>query len=352
MKRVRIEASVPYDVLIGEGLLAEAGGRIAALGGAEKVILVSDDGVYPLYGEALRASLEGAGLRVFEFVFPRGESQKTLATCGALLEAMCAANLRRGDLVAALGGGVTGDLAGFAAAVYRRGIRFVQLPTTLLAAVDASVGGKTAVNLPGGKNQAGAFHQPALVLCDTALLVSLPETEIRSGCAEIVKTAMVGSEALFRSLAEAPASAQSEAVIAACAGIKAALVAEDEFDTGSRRLLNFGHTLGHAAEACSGFRLRHGEAVAMGMAAVSRAAASFGLCGGDVPAALIALLRAYGLPTELPAPAEALAEAALRDKKADADGLRLVVPERIGFCRVTAVSPADLREWIVRGAAE
>ena len=352
MKRVHIDASRSYDVLIGAGLRREAGRQIAGVSGAARAMLVSDDRVFSLYGEALLDSRRSAGLAAEVFVFPHGERQKNLATYGELLEALCAAGMTRSDLIVALGGGVTGDLAGFAAATYRRGISFVQLPTTLLAAVDASVGGKTGVDLAGGKNQAGAFWQPRLVLCDTDCLESLSPKEYRCGCAEIIKYAMIGSRSLFDELGKSPVKARYEDVIAACVDMKRRFVAEDEFDRGSRMLLNFGHSFGHAAEALSDYALPHGEAVAMGMAVITRASEAAGICPAGTAEELIALLRAYNLPTEMPYSADALAEAAGSDKKAEGDRLRLVLPEAVGRCRIEAVPASDALAWLRRGGVK
>ena len=349
MKTISINASTSYDVVIGPGLLAEAGSRVAALAGKARVMVVSDDRVFPLYGEKLLDSLHAAGLETAKFVFPQGEREKNLTTYGALLEALCRERFTRKDWIAALGGGVVGDLAGFAAATYQRGIPFAQLPTTLLAAVDASVGGKTAVDLAGGKNQVGAFYQPRLVLCDTDCLGTLTEEEYRCGCAEIIKYAMIGSPPLFEELARTPVRDRYEEVIAACVAMKKEFVQADEFDTGARMLLNFGHSFGHAAEACSGYTLPHGLAVAMGMAAMTRSAAAAGYCAEETAEALLALLRSYGLPTELPYPAGALAEAARADKKATGDSLRLVVPEAVGRCRIETIPAGDILLWLKRG---
>ncbi len=351
MKTIRIDASRSYDVVISSGLLAEAGRRIAALTGKVRVMVVSDDRVFSLYGETLTESLRDAGLEPARFVFPQGESEKNLATYGLLLEELCRLRFTRSDLIVALGGGVVGDLAGFAAATYQRGIPFVQLPTTLLAAVDASVGGKTAVDLAGGKNQAGAFYQPALVLCDTDCLRTLTEEEYRCGCAEIIKYAMIGSPELFEELAQTPVRDRYEDVIAACVAMKRDFVQADEYDTGARMLLNFGHSFGHAAEKCSGYALPHGLAVAMGMAAMTRSAAKAGLCPPETGEALEGLLRAYRLPTELPYSAEALAEAARADKKAAGDRLRIVVPEAVGRCRIQSIPAGELLLWLKRGGA-
>lgn len=205
------------------------------------------------------------------FVFPHGEQHKNLNTYGQALNFLCDRRFTRSDLIIALGGGVVGDLAGFTAATYQRGIAYIQVPTTLLSMVDSSVGGKTAVDLDSGKNQAGCFYQPALVLCDPALLETLPDAEYRAGCAEIIKTAVLFSPELFQQLKTTPIREQFEPVIAACVGMKRNVVQNDEFDRGQRALLNLGHTIGHAVEACSNFTILHGEGVAIGLAAITRA---------------------------------------------------------------------------------
>ena len=331
MKVIPVRASRSYEVRIEGGLLSSLGAQLLTRFGAPcAVMLVSDDAVYALYGAAAESSLRSAGFRTEHFVFPHGENSKTLAAYAALQQALFEKNFTRSDIVVALGGGVAGDLAGFAAATCQRGLACVQVPTTLLAMVDASVGGKTGVNLAGGKNQVGAFSQPALVLCDPSLLATLPDNEYKNGCAEVVKCAMLSGEPLFSSLPHAPV----ERVIAACVEIKRDLVQADEYDAGCRRLLNFGHTVGHAIESCSGYAVPHGFAVAAGMAVLTRAACRRGLCGADTLGALRHLLDAYGLSDTTSFSAQALAAAALSDKKRRGDSLSLVLPEAVGRCRV------------------
>ncbi len=349
MRTIRIEASRGYDVCVGPGLLKEAPGRLAALFPGARVMLVSDDRVFSLYGKTLLDDLAAAGTETETFVFPHGEKQKNLGTWGELLEALCRSGFTRADVVAALGGGVVGDLAGFAAAAYRRGIPFVQLPTTLLAAVDSSVGGKTGLDLAGGKNQVGAFYQPWLVLCDTETLATLPQEEVLGGSAEVVKYAMIGSEELMRTLEADPAAARSEKVIAACVEMKRDYVLADEFDTGCRQMLNFGHTFGHAAELLSDYRIPHGQAVAMGMAVMTRSAAEAGICSRETADRLLRLLQRLGLPETIPFPAEAVARAARSDKKAQGSRLTLIVPEGVGACRAETVDASELIAWLRRG---
>ena len=278
MTIVEVNASKQYRVEIGSGLLPGLGPKAAALGKAKKVCIVSDSNVWPLYGAAADASLHAAGLETCAFVFPAGEASKNGETFLELLNFLAENRLTRSDLLVALGGGVVGDLTGFAAACYQRGIRFIQVPTTLLAAVDSSVGGKTAIDLAAGKNLAGAFWQPSLVLCDTDCLDTLPEEIFREGCAEIIKTAILFDESLFMELVRTGLRFDREKVIAACVRHKRDIVAADEFDRGQRNLLILGHTFGHAVELLSDFTLSHGRAVAIGTAIAARAAAHLGSC--------------------------------------------------------------------------
>ena len=350
MRTVSIHASRPYAVRIGSGLLPDLGAQLRGLFAAPRsVMVVSDDTVSALYGPAAERSLRGAGFRPEHFVFPHGERSKTLSTYAQLQQALLAAGFTRSDLIVALGGGVVGDLAGFAAATYQRGIPYVQVPTTLLSAVDSSVGGKTAVDLPGGKNQVGAFCQPALVLCDPDLLRSLSPQEYQNGCAEIVKYAMLSGEPLYSALFSEPVFRQPESVIAACVEIKRDFVQADERDTGFRRLLNFGHTVGHAIESCSHYAVPHGLAVSMGMAAVTRAACRRGICPPETLSALERLLAAYDLPTHTDYSAQAIARAALSDKKRRGDCLSIILPEALGRCRVETIPTRDFVSWLRDG---
>ncbi len=349
MKTIHVNASTRYDILIGSGLLASAGEYIKNAVGTCTVVIVSDDNVYPIYGDSLKHELESSGFKVLEYVFPHGEKSKNLSVYGDLLEFMCENRVTRKDAIAALGGGVTGDLAGFAAATYQRGIRFVQIPTTLLAAVDSSVGGKTAVDLKSGKNQAGAFHQPSLVICDTDTLKTLPEDEFSCGCAEVIKYAVLGDEAFFERLMEKDIHDQIEDVIATCVSMKRDIVEEDEFDTGKRMLLNLGHTFGHAAEACAGFGILHGQGVAMGMTAMARSAHAAGFCDEATVEKITAILKKYKLPTEIPYRLEDMVNAAFSDKKMAGSTMRIIVPERIGKCSIMSIPAEELRVWMERG---
>ena len=351
MKTVHIDASRSYDVCIGRGLLDDCGRQIAERVRCASAAVVADDTVYALYGERVCASLEAAGVRTVCYVFPHGEKSKNLLEYAKILNFLAENRVTRADVLIALGGGVTGDLGGFAAATYLRGIPFVQLPTTLLAAVDSSVGGKTAVDLPAGKNLAGAFYQPELVLCDLDTLDSLPREIFLDGCAEVIKYAVLGSRELFALLADIPSGKGLEEVTARCVEMKRDFVQSDELDRGARQMLNLGHTFGHAVEASSRFTLSHGKSVAIGMAMILRAACSRGLCSAETRDAVIALLQRYGLPTECPYPADMLLGALSADKKIFGTRLNLVVPTDIGACRLLPVGVDELSGWLRDGGA-
>lgn len=349
MKTVHVSASKCYDVRIGARLLPTLGSAASALGSAKKVCIVSETNVWPLYGDCVRQSLADAGFHVVSFVFPAGESQKNAVTYLSLLNFLAESELTRSDLIVALGGGVVGDLAGFAAATYLRGIRFIQVPTTLLAAVDASVGGKTAIDLPAGKNLAGAFCQPSLVLCDLNCLDSLPEDIFRDGCAEVIKYGILYDPALFSHLQEHGLSFDRKAVIARCVELKRNVVAEDEFDTGERMKLNLGHTVGHGVEARSHFEISHGKAVAIGMAIVSRAACTQNICSEDTKNAVLEILRKFGLPCRCDYSAEELFHCALSDKKRSGGTVNLIVPESVGNCIIRPTPIQEVQSFIQAG---
>ncbi len=351
MKTVRVSASKEYDVMIGSGLIKDSGKYISEVISCKTLVIVSDDNVFSLYGETVRDSLNKAGFNTVEFVFPQGEESKNLITYGELLNTMNAGHVSRGDAVVALGGGVAGDLAGFAAATYQRGIGFIQIPTTLLAAVDSSVGGKTGVDLRGGKNQVGAFYQPMLVICDTDTLESLPDQEYRNGCAEIIKYAMLGDRELFGSISDVPVRCQYEDVIYRCVSMKRDFVEKDERDTGCRMMLNFGHTFGHAIETCSDYAIPHGMAVAAGMAMITKAANAFGICDEKSVYELNELLIKYGLPITTEYSAEDMAKTALSDKKRNGDRMTIVVPEKTGSCILKKIGKDAVEEWLKAGGA-
>ena len=338
MTRVHVTASREYDVLIGQGLIDRSGALTAEVLPPCRCMLVSDSTVAALYAQRVSDSFVQAGYDVSTFTFPAGESSKTMKTLEALLNAMGASGLSRSDFVVALGGGVVGDLAGLAAAVYSRGVPFVQIPTTLLAAVDSSVGGKTAVDMPFGKNMVGAFHQPSLVLTDTDALRALPRELITCGAGEIIKCGVLNDHELFVWMETGHWLDRIETVVARCVAYKRDIVAEDEFDTGRRAFLNLGHTFGHAIEQCSGLSVPHGMAVGLG-ALMAAAAAG---CDEALLRRLARCLTVNGLPVRCPYPASALAEAALADKKRSGRQITLVLPQDIGRCVLQKTPVAEL----------
>ena len=286
---------------------------------------------------------------MLEFVFPAGEESKNARTYLELIN-FCAENrLTRADALIALGGGVVGDLTGFAAATYLRGVHMIQVPTTLLACVDSSVGGKTAVDLPAGKNLLGAFHQPDLVICDPELLETLPDAVFADGMAEVIKYGMYGNSELLEKLEEVHARDQLEYVLCTCIDMKRAVVEEDEFDTGGRQILNFGHTFAHSIEKLSAYQISHGSAVAMGMEIITRAAVKKGLCNKNVLNILEKLIHKYALPMKTEYSAQQLSEIALSDKKRAGDVITLAVPTERGASRLLKIPVSELLSWAQDG---
>lgn len=345
MITISVNASREYDVMIGSGLLAKAGEMASKVISPCRALILSDDNVAPLYADALADSLAFAGFAPELYTVPHGEDSKSLAMLEKLLELMASRHYTRTDALFALGGGVVGDLGGFAASVYLRGIAFVQVPTTLLAAVDSSVGGKTAVNLGAGKNLAGAFYQPHLVICDTDTLSTLDTEIFADGCAEIIKYGVINDPLLFGMLQEGTSPAH-ERIIARCVQNKRDLVGQDEFDTGARRMLNLGHTVAHAIEKLSDFEISHGKAVAMGTVRIMRAAVAHGLCPAKDLDALIALTEKLGLPTACPYTDAQLVSAACTDKKRDGRMLTLIVPHGIGQSCLYPLPAKDLQAFL------
>jgi len=346
---VHINTSHPYDILIGSGLLDQAGERMAQVISPCKILLVSDSNVAPLYADRAEASLKKAGYAVSRFVFPAGEASKTIDTYIQLLEACACAELSRSDALVALGGGVTGDMTGFAAATYLRGIRFVQIPTSFLAAIDSSVGGKTAVDLKAKKNHVGAFWQPSLVLCDPDVFQTLSDAIFADGVAEAVKYSMIADADLLTLLEQHRIEEDIEQVVTRCVEIKRDVVTEDEFETGGRRILNFGHTLGHAVESYSDFSLTHGQAVAIGMMMIIRASEKRGLCGSEILPRMEAVLTSYGLPTVCPYPPKELYKIATGDKKRRGGRIGVVFPRQVGVCEIIDRPVEDLLALIEEG---
>jgi 3-dehydroquinate synthase len=356
-----------YDIVIGRGIIASLGARIAALRPGAKACIVTDDNVARHHLGAAEAALGHAGVAYGCVSVPSGEASKSYRVFEQVCEALIASRIERGDLVIALGGGVIGDLAGFAAAVVRRGLDYVQVPTTLLAQVDSSVGGKTAIDSAHGKNLIGAFHQPILVLADTALLDTLPPREFRAGYAELVKYGLLGDAGFFSWLEQnwrdvfAGGPAREHAIAMSCRA-KAAIVARDERETGDRALLNLGHTFGHALEAACGFsdRLLHGEAIGAGMAlAFEFSARRQGLIAKGEAARAIAHLAAVGLPTrinDIPGPplsVDQLMDLIAQDKKVKRGMLTFILVRGIGAAFIeTGVDAREVRTFLSEKLAE
>ena len=355
-----------YDLMIGRGLLSELGVLVAARRPHAAVALVSDTVVASHHLSAAQAALTAAGVRTTAVVIAPGEGSKSWHGLETLCEALLAARLERGDLVIALGGGVVGDLAGFAAAILRRGVDVVQVPTTLLAQVDSAVGGKTGINAARGKNLIGAFHQPILVVADTALLDSLPVRHFRAGYAEMVKYGLINDRAFFAWLEThwgavfAATSARDQAIAQSCRA-KAAIVARDEREQGERALLNLGHTFGHALETASGYseRLLHGEAVAIGISLALAFSVELGLLPADEAARVDRHFLAVGLPTKLSAipggvgGADALVELMAEDKKVKQGQLTLILSHAIGASVVrSGIDPGLLRAFLAKKLGE
>lgn len=352
MKKLHVTASGEYDIFIGSGLLGSVGEITHNVAPAKKLMILSDDNVFPLYGEKLVSGLAGDGRNVHSHIIPHSETSKNAENYLSLLEKLADLGFTRRDCIIALGGGVVGDLGGFAAATYMRGIVFIQVPTSLLAAVDASVGGKTAINLEHGKNLAGCFYQPKAVIIDTDFLRSLPDSEYKNGCAEVIKYGMIADKTLLDNIISVPVMNHYKDMIFRCIDIKRRFVETDERDTGRRMLLNFGHTLGHAFEKLSGYTIPHGLAVAAGMAYVTRAAVKRGLCGKDVLDALLLALDRYQLPKYSSFDAQDITACALSDKKSDGNTINLIVPAALGKCEILKVPTCELINWVKAGKTD
>lgn len=342
MKTVNVNASKDYDVIIGGGILSSLGEECVSLFGKSRAVIVTDSNVKEFWLDEAKKSLQLAGIDTLVFVFKAGEESKNSETLFELIEFAAANKLTRSDFLVALGGGVTGDMTGLAASLYLRGIPFVQVPTSLLAAVDSSVGGKTAVNLKAGKNLMGAFYQPSLVLCDTNTLSTLPEEEFANGMAEIIKYGVIFDKELFDKVQSGDVKSDMENIIARCVELKRDVVARDEFDKGDRQLLNFGHTMAHSIEKISNFEIAHGSAVAIGMVIAAKASHALGWSKEDCTAAIIEANKNNNLPTECNFAAKDLADIALSDKKRTGGTINFVIPEIMGKCVLKKIPVEDL----------
>lgn len=349
MKTIEIKASQHYEVIVGNDLHRKLGQYASSIKKGGKAAIISDSNVWPLYGEAAEDSLKSAGFETCRYVFPAGEESKNGETYLSILNFLAENHLTRSDLIVALGGGVVGDITGFAAATYLRGISYIQIPTTLLAMVDSSVGGKTAIDLPAGKNLAGAFYQPSMVLCDISALDTLPCDVFRAGCAEIIKYGVLYDQDLFDHLFRNGLNFDREQVVGRCIELKRDVVAEDEFDRGERQKLNLGHTIGHGIEAGSNFSVSHGQAVAIGMAIVSKASNAMGYCNEETYKNIIAILKKFDLPIDTDQTAQTLYNCALSDKKRAGGTVNLIIPKTIGDCIICPTSVDDLLDFIKAG---
>lgn len=348
MKEVIVSASKEYKVIIDKDILNDSGKYIKEIVGGRIAAIITDDIVDSLYSKTVVESLTEQGYIVQKYVFENGEKSKNVSTYISIVNFLAEHKLSRTDVVVALGGGVVGDMAGFAAATYLRGIKFVQIPTTLLAAVDSSVGGKTAIDLEVGKNLVGAFYQPSLVICDYLTLDTLKPETFSDGCAEVIKYGIIASKELFDKCMEGIRK-NIEEIIYECVKIKRDIVAQDEFDTGLRQLLNYGHTIGHGVEACSGYNITHGKGVSIGMVAITKAAVELGMCSEDVLAKLKECLALCNLPLETNFSANELYEVMLSDKKINGTSINLVIPIEIGKAVLHKVKTTDLKKYLYKG---
>lgn len=356
MKTIKVRLGKrSYPVLVGTGVLGRAGNMVRKISGNARVIAVTSAPVKSLYGGKIARACSSAGISPQWVVVPDGERAKTIVVLGRLLRAIARSGASRDSCVIALGGGTVGDLAGFAAGIYARGIPVIQVPTTLLAQVDAAIGGKTGVDLPEGKNLAGIFHHPAAVLADVSVLRTLSDRQFRSGLAEVVKYGVIRSPRLYALLERNIAGILRRdpgilaRIVAECARIKADVVSRDEHESGLRMILNFGHTIGHAVESVSRYRLLHGEAVAIGMVAASRISLSRGLCSRDVPERISGLLGKLGLPVRVPAGlcTGDIMEVMKRDKKKRGNRLRFILTRHIGGVTVSdRVNSSEILETL------
>lgn len=347
MEKVKVNASTSYEILIDKGILDNSGEYISSVMKSKKVCVVTDDNVDRIYGKRFIESLEKAGFTAKKIVFPHGEASKNHSTLLAIYEFLAENGFTRSDFIAALGGGVVGDTAGYAAATYMRGIDFVQIPTTVVSQSDSSVGGKTAVNISAGKNLVGAFHQPRLVICDTDTLKTLTPDFFSDGMAEVIKHGMIKSPELFNILANKDISENMVDIMKRNVSIKGKVVEADEREKGERMLLNFGHTLAHALEKYYNYTgIAHGHAVAVGMSVFTHIAERRGMCRKVVADELDKLLIKCGLPTTDSAPLDKLFELSLHDKKHLSNGMNIVICTDIGKSEVVRMSVDEYKNFL------
>lgn len=351
MNRVTVNASKDYNIYIGSGLLKNCGEMIKneIKGSSSFAAVITDDIVDGIYGDTVIKSLNDAGFKTVKYVFPHSEESKSLETYSDIINFLARNHLTRTDILVSLGGGIPGDMGGFAAATYLRGIKFIQIPTTLLSAVDSSVGGKTAVNLPTGKNLVGAFYQPDLVICDYDTLNTLPGEIFADGCAEVIKYGVIMDKEFFDFLKNNSIKDNIEYVISRCVELKRDIVDSDEKETGIRAILNFGHTVGHAIEINSDFEISHGSAVAIGMIIASKGAFNSGLCKADFSEEIKDVLIKNSLPVSCPFGSRELFDVSCSDKKRSGDTIKLIIPEEMGKCVIKKIPLTSLLDFIEKG---
>lgn len=345
MQKITVNASRKYDVIIGKGLLENVADYVKTVRKDCKACIITDKNVNGLYSSTIENSLTNGGISYVKFVIDGGEESKSGMVYLQACEFLAQNAFTRSDVIIALGGGIVGDLAGFISATYLRGVNFLQVPTTLLACVDSSVGGKTAINLKSGKNLVGAFYQPTLVLCDINCLKTLSCEEYACGMAEVIKYAMIFDDGLLAML-EGGMDSNEEKIIAKCVDLKRKVVESDERDNGERQLLNFGHTLGHAIEKESDFKYVHGQAVAMGMSIITEKAIEKGLCDKNVAEVLNSLLVNYNLKKTCDIPIEKLVNTSMIDKKRKGDTITVVLPKSVGKCSLVKMKTSEWEKFI------
>ncbi len=349
MNTIEVNASKSYKIYIASDIMPQLGQYIAKINDHCKIAVISDSNVWPIYGNTVCTALSDAGFEEIHYIMPAGEASKNSEQYLKILNFLAENQITRGDMLIALGGGVVGDMTGFAAATFLRGIPYIQVPTSLLAMVDSSVGGKTAIDLPAGKNLLGAFYQPSMVLCDISALNTLPKEVLIDGCAEVIKYGVLYDAELFEHLMKTGLHFDRQYVISRCVELKRNVVAEDEFDTGARQLLNLGHTIGHSIEKCSNFSITHGNAVAIGMAVIAKASAASGCCPSSVYTDICNILQRFSLPIKTALTSQALYDATLSDKKRFGQTINLVAPRKIGECFLRKTQVAELKSFIEAG---
>lgn len=346
MERIRVNTGRKYDIFIERNILSSCGQIVKSVTKASTAAIVTDSNVAPLYLQNVKESLEKEGFKTVSFVFPAGETNKTIATITDILNFFAENSMTRSDIAVALGGGVTGDLTGFAAAIYMRGIEFVQIPTSLLAQIDSSVGGKTGADLPSGKNLCGAFHQPSAVIIDPEVLKTLPTKFFSDGMAEAIKYGCIGDAELFEKIAEGIDTENADSMIYRCVDIKREIVEHDEKEKGERMLLNFGHTLGHSAEKLSNFTLTHGEGVGIGMYIMAKAGEKQGVTEKGSSEKIAELLKKYSLPLSCDISLQDLCSGALTDKKRSGNSINIVLLNKIGSAFTKKLPVEELYDFV------